>query len=65
MAIETEEGRSLELHEEMKGWNEFVAALPNALPGCKAHADWWHSVAVPAFATNEQQIYRRNNAHST
>jgi len=64
MAIETTEGQTVELHEGMEGWDKFVAALSGALPGCEAHADWWHSIAVPAFATNAQRIFRRDDGHS-
>lgn len=47
----------LELNEEMAGWNAFVKELPVHLPGCRS--DWEKSVALPPFATNETELYRR------
>jgi len=52
-------GPEIELNEEMPNWQSLVDALPRFLPGCPAYQDWWHPIAVPAFATNETVIYSR------
>lgn len=44
----------------MNGWDDLVQALPVYLPGCKAWADWWHPVAVPAFKPNVTMIFKRS-----
>jgi len=49
----------LELHEDMKGWKEFIDALPSFLPTCKAPEQWFMEVALPAFATNAAEIFSR------
>jgi hypothetical protein len=47
----------LELDENLKGWDEFIAILPKSLPGCQALNQWWKVVAYPAFATNMTTIF--------
>ena len=54
----SESGPEFELNEEMPNWQQLVDSLPNFLPGCPPFLDWWHPVAIPAFATNETVIYK-------
>ena len=52
-------GKVIEVDEEMKGFEALVAVMPQQLLGCPPFAEWWHPVAVPAFATNERVLYAR------
>jgi hypothetical protein len=49
----------VEVDEEMNGWPEFIDALPRFLPSCDPPSEWLGIVTVPAFATNQTQIYIR------
>ena len=49
----------LELDEEMKGWCEFIEAMPTYLQNCKLFEDWFSKVAFPAFAANPTEIYSK------
>ena len=49
----------IELDQGMKGWNEFLEAIPNYLPGCKPLSGWIFVVGSPAFAINPTKIYSR------
>ncbi len=53
------DGSGMEIDEDMKGWKEFIAALPTFLPACKAWEKWFTEVAYPAFATNTTEIFSR------
>jgi hypothetical protein len=64
MAIATKDGRTIEVDEEMAGWEVFTEALPQYLPGSRQWADCFWQVAFPAFATNETQIFARECAAS-
>ena len=55
------DGVQFEFNEEMPCWQSLVDALPQYLPGCPVSSEWWQPVAVPAFATNETVIFRRNS----
>jgi hypothetical protein len=59
MAVDTNDGITTDLNEEMEGWEAFVAALPNYLPGSRQWADCFSEVAFPAFSTNETLIYAK------
>lgn len=48
---------TLEIDEEMEGWNELVDTLPARLPGTRSRADWWDEVAHPAFAANPTVLF--------
>lgn len=52
---------SVEVDEDMGGWQEFVEALPGSLPGARPFSEWFKDVAFPAFATNETIVYDRNS----
>jgi hypothetical protein len=54
------ERRGIEVDEEMKGWRDFVEALPKRLPRCKKRAEWLLPIATPAFAINPMEIYSRS-----
>jgi len=47
----------IELDEEMYGWNRLTKSLPQFLPGCQPWDQWFSTVAFPAFATNQTEIY--------
>ncbi len=53
------DGSSVELNEEMAGFDPLVAAMPAHLNGCPEFLEWWHPVAVPAFSPNERVLYVR------
>src|SRR5213082_145366 len=38
--LSRQDGSGLELDEDMKGWKEFIAALPGFLPTCRAGEQW-------------------------
>ena len=59
IVIFSESDSSMEIHEEMNGWQVLLDLLPTYLPGCTAFSDWWLVVAFPAFAANETTIYCR------
>ena len=52
-------GETLEVDEEMAGWNLLIEHLPLQLPGIMQSEDWWYEVAFPAFAPNTRFIYER------
>lgn len=62
MAIEMEEGRALEINEEMIGWQRTMDQLIERLPGATPWAEWWPKTAFPAFATNPTIVYNRAGA---
>jgi hypothetical protein len=47
----------IELDEEMYGWNRLTRSLPQFLPGCQPWDQWFSTVAFPAFAPNQTEIY--------
>lgn len=49
----------IEIHEEMNNWMNFIAALPNHLPGCKQVETWLQDITVPAFAPNVTELFLR------
>lgn len=54
--IELADGRTIELHEEIAGFDGWVRRL-EALPG--AEADWRSRVIQPPFARNETVLFLR------
>jgi len=60
MMILRQDDIGIEVNEEMKGWSEFTQALPTYLPGCKSWSDWFIAITIPAFATNETEIFSRH-----
>ncbi|SRR6266566_2540607 len=47
-----------EIHEEMAGYRDLLEVLPSRLP--KFTLEWIFAVAVPAFETNHQIIWKRS-----
>ncbi len=56
-------GEWWEIHEEMPGYQEILAALPAAFPGIRT--DWWHAVAFPAFETNATLLWNAAGEESS
>ena len=50
---------TMEISEEMEGWEPLVRQLPEYLEGCERFDGWFETVALPPFETNWTQIYRR------
>ena len=46
------------VHEEMEGFDTLVKEMTRRCP--ELIPDWWSRVALPAFATNHQVIWRRH-----
>jgi hypothetical protein len=61
----TKAGLNFECNEEDPYWGSLVEKLPEYLPGCPLFADWWHPVAIPAFATNETVLFKRESCKSS
>ena len=55
------DNKSVEINEEMEGWDSVVDKLPEYLPGCKKFEEWFQMVAFPAFKTNSTVIYQRDD----
>ena len=51
--------KTLEINEEMNGWESLVKKLPDYLPGCQAFEQWFLDVVFPAFKPNLTVIYKR------
>ena len=49
-----------EVNEEMGGWSEMLAALPELLPSAAPQPEWWAGVAFPAFETNATTVFIRD-----
>jgi hypothetical protein len=50
----------LEINEEDAGWDAFIRALENNLPGSVPVDTWWPAVAKPPFETSQTTIYRKD-----
>jgi hypothetical protein len=57
------DNKSVEINEEMEGWDSVVDKLPEYLPGCQKFAEWFQVVAFPAFKTNDTVIYQRDDVN--
>jgi hypothetical protein len=55
-----EDNKSIEIDEEMEGWDSLVEKLTEYLPGSQKFTDWFDGVAFPAFKRNLTVIYRRD-----
>ena len=47
----------VEIGEDVPGWDDWTAALPERLPGAKRFEEWFFAVAFPAFAENATVLY--------
>jgi hypothetical protein len=61
LAFATTDGTTIEVNEEMEGWEALTDALPKHLPGSKLWSECFSLVAFPAFATNETVIFERKS----
>lgn len=52
--------KTVEINEEMDGWESLVDKLPEYLPGCQKFEQWFLVVAFPAFRPNFTVIYQRD-----
>jgi len=59
LAIATTDGTTIEVNEEMEGWEALTESLPKHLPGSKLWSECFSQVAFPAFATNETVMFER------
>ena len=59
LAFLSMDNRTVEIDEEMGGWESLVKKLPEYLPGCQKFEDWFSVVAFPAFKPNPTEIYQR------
>jgi hypothetical protein len=59
LAFETPDGW-FEVNEDMKPFGPFLHAVERSLPGFPPQKDWWREVMLPAFATNERELWERN-----
>lgn len=59
LQFERRDGQVYEVHEEMIGWPDLLAALPRQLPGCLTEGEMLEKVMNPPFAANETVIFRR------
>jgi hypothetical protein len=53
---------SVEVNEEMEGWDDLLGALPVALPGAMSSDEIYSSVMAPAFVTKETVVFERHAA---
>jgi hypothetical protein len=61
LALESRDGHILEVHEEMRGWESLLSALPGHLPGFPSSTSWLRDVSIPAFKANSTVLYERAN----
>jgi hypothetical protein len=54
----SEDKTTIEIDEEMDGWQSLIENLHEYLPGCQNFSEWFSAVAFPAFKTNFKVIYR-------
>ena len=60
LVFELNGAQTIEVSEEMLGWQALVDAVPHHLPGALAQEEWWAKVAFPAFALCLTEIYSRS-----
>ncbi len=59
LGLEDGSGRWTGMDEEMPGWDEFMADLPDHLPGAKRWEDVFDQVARPPFRENATVLFER------
>lgn len=59
LLVELPGPRTLELNEEMQGWQAFIESLPQFLVGITPWHEWFLAVAFPAFKANPTLIFTR------
>jgi hypothetical protein len=60
LALEFEDGTSIQISENDEGYTEFLKALPTGIDGFPAEQEWWEKVALPPFATNWTCLFQRS-----
>jgi hypothetical protein len=50
---------TIEVDEEMQGWQQLVERLPSLLPGTPPLSDWRERVAKPPFASCVTKLFER------
>lgn len=55
------DNRTVEIDEEMGGWESLVEKLHEYLPGCQKFEEWFSVVAFPTFKPNTTAIYQRKD----
>jgi len=50
---------AIEIHEQMRGWDEAIEALSIFLPGILPLDEWWSKAAQPPFAANPTILFSR------
>lgn len=64
LSILLDDNATVEIDEEMEGWDALVDNLSEYLPGCERFSEWFDKVAYPPFKTKLTVIYRRKNCDS-
>jgi hypothetical protein len=59
LAFELNGTETLELNENMQGWQALVDAIPRNLLGALTEKEWWPKVVAPAFETCLTEVYPR------
>ena len=59
MIFELNKTQTLEVNENMEGWNTLVKAVPVYLSGALDEEEWWNKVVAPAFEPCFTKIYSR------
>jgi hypothetical protein len=49
----------IEVHEEMKGWADFLAAIESHLSGFPPKENWLRKVMIPAFEMNHARLWTK------
>jgi len=62
LVLELPGPQTLELHEEMVGWQPLLECLHTHLPGMPPWHEWWGDLAFPAFETNARVLFERKAA---
>jgi hypothetical protein len=64
LRILLDDNATVEIDEEMEGWDSLVDNLPEYLLGCERFGEWFDKVAYPPFKPKLTVIYRRNYCDS-
>jgi hypothetical protein len=59
LKIHFDHNSSVELDEEMDGWESLLERLPEYLPGSQKLSEWFEFVAFPPFKPKRTVIYQR------
>lgn len=50
---------TIEISEDMNGWQVLLDSLPSLLAGFPSWSEWWPKVAQPPFETNATRLFSR------